>query len=635
MKVRKKLFVVVGLLFAIILVATALLFMPRKNAHRSFAATYNTAGLGMGIDVVNAKEVNEFKTTYQIFDTNKIENLSAGQVTLNRSVSKAISTTDVEKVAKELGVDVNTSAGVEFPLGAVGKSLSLNSSLKYDKYTYKYYYLLDHKVERYQRYLFNSNEQSTYADCYTPKFLQDLSNLDGGILSYEDFFRRYGTHVVGKAIFGGRLNAAYTVATNEVAFQSSVEASMKDAASAGFTDDLKMRMTNAIGAKLGMSIAQSDIETEFNVRAWGGSAVMGNSLQGFNTGYEHWCNSFNNDSQSVIIDYPQEGLVPIWRLLPSDYAHLSSAIEGKYQNYYNKYADELLAPFRLLKLADNYTGSGTADDPYLIRRADDLQKIPEKGMDRHYALANDVTLSGTRWNPIGGVEKTNSFRGTLNGRGYKICNLTEIVTYKNKEDEKPINGKDRRIYFGLFGDIGSGATVKNLSFENVNVSIQGPSVNNSGTRVVMGILAATFYGRAQNINVLSGSFSYDRCTNGSSIVGGIAGLARNATFVNCSNSAKLLSGRYSSYVGGICGYASISTFNDCNNRGSLQANCTFAGGYASCGGIVGMSGKNLANTYNNCSNSGALKARAYKDWACSGTTTAAICAKSNGPDLDY
>ena len=47
MKVRKKLFVVVGLLFAIILVATALLFMPRRNAHRSFAAeTLRTSELG-------------------------------------------------------------------------------------------------------------------------------------------------------------------------------------------------------------------------------------------------------------------------------------------------------------------------------------------------------------------------------------------------------------------------------------------------------------------------------------------------------------------------------------------------------------------------------------------------------------
>lgn len=658
MKTRRKIIVTGGLLLAIILaVAALLLLMPKQTRMRSYAATYNTAGLGMGIDVAAAQEVNEFKTTYQVFDLSKIQNLDAGQVTFNKSTSNAISTTDVKTVATELGAKTEFSAGVEFPIGAVGVGLSLNSNLKYGNYIYKYYYMLDHKVERYQRYLFNSTEQSTYAECYTPKFLQDLNNLESGNLTYKEFFQRYGTHIVGKATYGGRLNAAYSVATNEVAIQSSVEAALEGAFSAGITDDIKAKITGAISEKLSMSFTQTDIDTEFSVRAWGGSVVMGDSLEGFKTGYDKWCDSFNNDSQSVIIDYPKDGLVPIWELLPSDYAHLSSAMESECKIYYNATVEKVLEPFRWLDLGVDYKGDGTADKPYLIRSEQDLKDIlgsndtentdkKDWGPDKHYALANDITLTGTNWEPIGGVKNVSAFCGTLNGRGYSIRNFTEQIDYSgvSKKEGNSLE-EGNRLYFGLFGQIGKEAIVKNLAFENVNISIVGPGVNNSSTRVMVGVLAATFYGKAQNVSVVSGSCTYTKCTNGVSYVGGLVGLASGATFENCINKAALFSGRYAAVVGGICGYAKSSRFYNCINYGSLTARCTAYSSYAAAGGIIGQTCSKTSNVCDDkCISKGKIDIYTFSSSNVTSTyypkkdlrdSPGNLCAMTNGKDLSY
>lgn len=635
MKTRRKIFVTGGLLLAMLLAVLAIL-LPKQKVQRTYAAEYDLTGLGMGIDVATAKELNEFKTTYQIFDPAKIQNLDWGKTTLNKSESKTISTTDIKKVVTELGAGVDASVGVEFPIGSVGKSINVNNALKYSTYAYKYFYVLDHRVERFQRFLFNSNEQSTYADCYTSAFLTDLNNLQSGIISYNSFFQKYGTHVVGKAVYGGRLDAVYSVVSNEIAIHPSVETAMKDTVSLGISDDLKLKITSGINTKLGMEFTQSDIETNFNVSARGGSVPMGNSINGFNTGYENWCKSFNDDSQSTIIYYPQDGLVPVWRLLPSGYSNLASAMESAYNAYYNSAANDVLEEFKSLNLNSSYQGTGTADNPYLIRSEQDLKNIPNKGMNRHYALASDVTLTGTDWEPIGGVDKTNTFNGTLNGRGYKIKNLSEDVTYDNKEVEVAINGGNKRIYFGLFGDVGSYATIKNLAFESVLISIEGPGANNDQTRVMVGVLAATFYGKAQNIKVISGACTYTKLTNGISYVGGLVGFASGATFKNCVNCASLFSGRYSAAVGGICGYAKNSEFNNCTNYGSLTARCTAYGGYAASGGMVGQSYSSTSNAFNSCNNYGTKKTYTYSSYKLSATYYSNdFCAMTNGKDLAY
>ncbi len=117
------------------------------------------------------------------------------------------------------------------------------------------------------------------------------------------------------------------------------------------------------------------------------------------------------------------------------------------------------------------TGSGTADDPYMIYNVHDLQNM-SNDLSAHYALANDIYAGVTRdwnWNdtvniyegfePVGSGpydEPINHFIGNFNGNNYTITGL-----YINR-----LGG----AYVGLFGFIGSEGSVSNLGLVDIEVN---------------------------------------------------------------------------------------------------------------------------------------------------------------------
>ena len=77
----------------------------------------------------------------------------------------------------------------------------------------------------------------------------------------------------------------------------------------------------------------------------------------------------------------------------------------------------------------------------------------------YYVLGNDIDATATSgWNDGAGFEsigtEASSFKGSFDGKGYKITNL-----YINRP------GTD---YVGLFGYVGSGGVIENVGLENVD-----------------------------------------------------------------------------------------------------------------------------------------------------------------------
>lgn len=102
---------------------------------------------------------------------------------------------------------------------------------------------------------------------------------------------------------------------------------------------------------------------------------------------------------------------------------------------------------------ENFLGSGTEEDPYLIGSAEDLRRMQSEiaknssGMaDKYYKMTADIDMTGTA--PMDAIgTKDTPFTGTFDGNGHVISNLTE-------------NGP------ALFGYLDG--TVKNLGIVNVN-----------------------------------------------------------------------------------------------------------------------------------------------------------------------
>lgn len=417
--------------------------------------------------------------------------------------------------------------------------------------------------------------------------MSDLSALSSN-KNYYEFFNKYGTHIVGSANYGGRLVASYSFASNKVILNGDISFIMKNEINFNVLSadlgEVKGNIARRIGTSLSVNYSGSDLSSDFYVKALGGNSFASGSVADFNTGYSSWSQSFNSgDNNSVLTDYATDGLVPLWDVLPASYASLVAEMKSAFNSYYNDFKTDIVNKFNVDNTTEFAGGSGAADNPFLIANETHLRNIQKISMGACYKLKSDVNILSSEWIPIGGdyyiTNKATEFKGSFDGNGKKINNLRRTLD---------ITEKSNRFYFGLFLHIGPTAKIKNLTLDRVAIKMDGPDKNNSSTRVFIGALAGVVRGTVENVTV-NGECFYSICTNGSAFVGSIAGYAyKGAVISNCKNNASITAGRYTSAAGGIVGYSVGARIMYCKNFGSVLSRCTYFGGYARAGGIVGL-----------------------------------------------
>jgi len=153
-------------------------------------------------------------------------------------------------------------------------------------------------------------------------------------------------------------------------------------------------------------------------------------------------------------------------------------------------------------------GSGTIEDPYQIKTADQLNQV-RYFPTANYVLIDDIDLGrapyneGEGWEPIGSFDKpfTGSFNGFSNGKAHVIRNLTISKEFYNN--------------VGLFG-VTLNADLRNITLENVNVT-------------------------------------------GQDIVGALVGYAEEGTIKSCWASGSVVG---KTYVGGLVGFNYLTSVTD-------------------------------------------------------------------------
>ena len=116
----------------------------------------------------------------------------------------------------------------------------------------------------------------------------------------------------------------------------------------------------------------------------------------------------------------------------------------------------LLCPMSALAQSGPFAGGdGTSASPYRIETAQQLQQMAEYPTG-YFQLAADIDLACVEWQPVG--DYLTPFEGVLDGDGHTVRNLTLAL-----------DGQDM---VGLFGRIGVGGQVEELTLENVTVSGQ-------------------------------------------------------------------------------------------------------------------------------------------------------------------
>ena len=225
--------------------------------------------------------------------------------------------------------------------------------------------------------------------------------------------------------------------------------------------------------------------------------------------------------------------------------NLSAAITPEAGKFYNITLDK----------NKGYTDDGQGN--YTVTTADGLMNVAELvnggKTDINITLDTDLDLTGKEWTPIGNYEK--QYTGPFNGGGHTITGLT-------------VTGSDQ--YVGLFGHIGSGGTVKDVTLEEVKIE------SNNDMSAVGGV-AGRSYGTLENCSV-SDSVS------GSGIAGGVVGYQSGGFLTECSSSATVNAG---GVAGGVAGLTdSGATLTACYATGDVTLESINSGGNF-VGGVVG------------------------------------------------
>lgn len=247
-------------------------------------------------------------------------------------------------------------------------------------------------------------------------------------------------------------------------------------------------------------------------------------------------------------------------------------------------------------------GSGTADEPYLVYTAEQLNAIgaTPTDWDKHFKLMDDIDLSafsGSAFNIIGqwvawGSPNNKPFTGIFDGNGKIISNFSTSAD---------------RDGTGLFGYVKG--RIEDLGLSRPNVSGQARNVGSligyldegtisdcyaKGASVSGGSAVGGLVGL--NDGKIANCYSTGQVT-GDAYIGGLIGLVGPGFVANCYATANVSGNRN---VGGLVGKTTdeMSTITDCYARGSASGNNYI-------GGLIGQIERGaLARCYSAASVSG-------------------------------
>lgn len=270
-------------------------------------------------------------------------------------------------------------------IGVASKTVDLITDNSYYRASPESVKMSTWTYESYELNIKGSRQKSTYENNYNEAFLYDLALIGNG-LTIDEFFVRFGTHLIGKAVIGAKFECIYALSTNENGAEIMPAANKTQSVFLG--KKCHPFYISACGGDTHPFMLASDLDAEFS----------------------KWKDTLCDDN--LVFLGARDGLVPIWEILPEEYSELAVKMESRfnerYQELYYRYSDKCMA------IRDEYENSikDSNEEVYQPPVISDSNVQPAKDGRKNHAVL---------WGVCGGVAAV------------ALATVIGIVIYKKKK----------------------------------------------------------------------------------------------------------------------------------------------------------------------------------------------------------
>ena len=307
-------------------------------------------GVGRTINVLTDEYANftaESVGTAKVFDNDKLLKLNWYKEFVGDMESTSYKGTSMSEFYTELNVDfkksLNASAAYSIFSATAENSFGFSAGASYTNTSNEIFYTASQYFGANLVAIDEYYDIRQFKNVLSEKFLNDINAIQNGNMSAQELINLYGTHAIVAGYFGGKISYNYYLNNKSTKWSTNVgfDYSNKVGAAVEGILSASTETSLSIAAKLGQNIEVS--EERFSAKAIGGESFKADTLAEYKENYGAWVNAMNNPAieKNVIVGLPQKSLIPIWELLPEEYANAKQIIS----NYFNSLADNVNEQF--------------------------------------------------------------------------------------------------------------------------------------------------------------------------------------------------------------------------------------------------------------------------------------------------
>jgi hypothetical protein len=363
---------IISLVILSLLTPLFLGFSPEKVSASSNNIAYQS-GIGYGIDVVTSDfaDAESIRIGSPILDEQFLQNVTLNRINLYTSDTNTEYDSSFTSITRSLDSEYGFSTSFPVNYGAFSGSIDAGfsnaMSTSYNTFQSQYYYIKQHEIENYSLSLPNySSNLSAYRNNLNSDFVEAL-RVAKIYDNYSYIFRTYGTHFIANAIFGARLDMYYTFLSNQVIFDSSIKYSINQGINMGISGLGSAGASSNFSLSFVSGINETNTYFGFSSSAKGGMPFDITNQDDFSSNYYNWMSSIN-DSNSVLVNFAQDGLIPIWDLVPHtiEFDGVKADMKSAYLDYLNYYGSNVAEKY----LVDGNFGNEYTTEVFQIREKD-------------------------------------------------------------------------------------------------------------------------------------------------------------------------------------------------------------------------------------------------------------------------